>query len=127
MAIIMELNGKLRDARDVELAERIVELAHKKDPWAVIDELVKIWISRSPDEVQAVKIDIDDQRELTADKRFGQTLGGRDMERRFTLLFPSQLQLLIRTQYKSEDLPFDSKFFKEFAKRYPGFKVAEKV
>jgi len=118
-------NGRIRKSEDIELADSILK-ARSKGTWAVIDILVKSWIDRSPEEVKAVKIDISDQREMLRDKKYGTTLNGGDMERRFTLIFPSTLQLLIRTQFKSDVLPFDRKFYTEFSRRYPGFKVASK-
>lgn len=118
-------DGKIRDSDDITLADEIIK-ARKKGPWHVIDLLVNSWVKRSPEEVQAVKVDISDRRELLVDKEYGTTLGGNDMERRFTLIFPTGLQAMIRTQYKAEDLPFDRKFYTEFAKKYPGFKIAEK-
>jgi len=119
-------NGRIRKSEDIELADSILK-ARSKGTWAVIDILVKSWIDRSPEEVKAVKIDISDQREMLKDKKYGQTSGGGDMERRFTLLFPTSLQLLVRTQYKADELPFNREFYNEFSRRYPGFKIADKT
>lgn len=124
--MLVYAGGKVRDSDDVELADAIIK-ARQKSPWEVIDLLVKAWARRSPDEVKAVKIDINDRREMLNDKEYGTTMGGNDMERRFTLIFPTTLQSMIRTQYKAADLPFDRKFYQEFSKRYPGFKIAEKT
>lgn len=118
-------DGKIRDSDDIALADEIIK-ARKKGPWHVIDLLVNSWVKRSPEEVEAVKVDISDRRELLVDKKYGSTIGGNDMERRFALIFPTGLQSMIRTQYKAEDLPFDRKFYTEFAQKYPGFKIAEK-
>lgn len=119
-------NGKLRKAEDIELAEAVIK-AKEKGPWEVIDLLVSAWVKRAPEESQALKVSIDDQREMLDDPKFGQTKGGKKFERRFTIIFPSMLQVMIRTQYKAQELEFDNEFFKEFANRYPGFKVAEEV
>lgn len=124
--IIVEDSGKLRNVADIELAEKIIEKRNAGGEWAVIDELVKIWAKRVPDEAEAVLINVDQYRETLIDKKFGQTTLGKHQERRFKLAFPVTLQLLIRTQYKADELPFDEKFYQEFAKRYPAFKVAEK-
>lgn len=124
--MLVYAGGKVRDSDDVELADAIIKV-RQKSPWEVIDLLVKAWARRSPDEVKAVKIDISDRREMLNDKEYGTTMGGNDMERRFTLIFPTTLQSMIRTQYKAADLPFDRKFYQEFSKRYPGFKIAEKT
>lgn len=127
MKYIVNEVGKIRSSDDVELADKIIELKKKKDIWIVIDELLKVWLKRSPEETEAVKIDVKDQRELLIDKKYGQTKGGGNLERRFQLLFPTSLMLLIRSIYKVEELPFNREFYKVFTTRYPGFKIASIV
>lgn len=124
--MLVEDNGKLRNADDVALADKIMDLREKGDPWPVIDELVKVWIKRSPEEEKAMMINVEDHREMLVDKEYGTTLGGKDMDRRFKLLFPQGVEFLIRAVYKSEELPFNKDFYIEFGKRYPGFRVAQK-
>jgi hypothetical protein len=125
--LLITEHGKIRKADDLELAEKIVETKQQKDHWAVIDELIKAWSERTPEQVQALKVEIDDHRETLVDKKFGQTLGGKDFERRFTLVFPITVQLMIRSVYKAEELQFDREFYKEFARRYPFFRIAQEV
>ncbi|MEK6884658.1 MAG: hypothetical protein AABY22_33805 [Nanoarchaeota archaeon] len=125
--IVMVDNGILRKADNVELAEKIIQLRKQKDAWVVIDELLKAWSKRAPEEVDAFQIQIREYRENLIDKRFGQTKGGKDFGRRFILSFPKILMLMIRTQYKADELPMDSKFFAKFAKRYPFFKIPDKI
>lgn len=125
--MFIEENGKLRKSEDVELVDKIIELRKKADHWAVLDELIKAWVKKSPEEVEAVKVDVGDQREMLIDKEFGTTAGGKDFGRRLIVLFPTNLQAWIRKVYNTTELPFDKKFYQEFAKRYPGFKVADKV
>ena len=124
--LLLEDNGNLRSSEDVEFAEKIIDLYHENDVWGVIDELVTIWAKRAPDEVQAQKIQVKDYREQLADPIYGQTLGGKHFERRFTMSLPTDLTLMIRTIYKAEELPFDDKFYGEFGTRYPFFKVSER-
>jgi hypothetical protein len=120
-------NGRIRDSDDLELAEKIIDLKNKKDPWEVIDELIKVWAKRSPDEEKAIRIEVEDHKQSLNDKEFGQTNGGKDFERRFVFMMPLGLQNLIRAIYKPSDLPFDREFNNKFAKRYPYFRIAEKV
>lgn len=124
--IYIDDNGKVRDFTKVELAEDVVKLRNNKDYWEVIDKLVKIWAQTAPDDEKAMMINIDQYKETLIDKEFGQTKGGKQHERRFMLAFPMSLQLLIRTQYKAQELPFDRNFFRTFVKKYPHFKVAQK-
>jgi hypothetical protein len=109
------------------MAEVIMKLKDKKDYWAVIDELIKIWAAKSPDEEVATKVEIDGYKEAMSDPTFGQTNGGKDMERRSILVFPRKLQLMIRSLFKAEELPFDREFYRKFAQKYPAFKIADKV
>ncbi len=123
----IEENGKLRKTEDVELVDKILEMRKKGDKWAVLDELIKAWVKKSPDEVEAVKVDVGDQREMLDDKEFGATKDGKDFSRRLIVLFPTTLQGWIRKVYGTDDMPFDKKFYQEFTRRYPGFKVANKT
>lgn len=125
--IFIDDKGRVIDKERAEFADRIIELKQKKDPWLVIDEFVKYWINSNPTEVKAVKIDIEDQRSMLIDKDFGTTKGGKQIERRFKLLFPTTLMLLIRSIYPHTELKMDKEFYDEFAKRYPGFRIAEKA
>ncbi len=124
--IFIAENGKIRNLDDVQLAEDIIDLKNKKDSWAVIDKLLKIWAIKAPDEEQMLQINIDQYKETLKDKKFGQTLLGKDQERRFKLAFPRSLLMYIRSIYKADELKMDEKFYREFAKRYPVFKVAER-
>lgn len=125
--IFIQENGKIRNLDDVELAEKVVEARKNKDPWEVIDSLLKVWAERAPDDEKSVMINVDQYRETQHDKVYAQTLHGKDQERRFTLAFPYSLQQMIRSQYKADVLPFDRDFFREFGRRYPAFKVAQKI
>lgn len=127
MGLKIYQNGKFHDVDDIQLAEKIVSTKANKDPWAVIDELVKAWGDRAPDEEKMLRVQIEDHKSELADKEFGQTTGGKELERRFTMVFPMNLMLMIRTQYKATELPMDDAFYKEFLRRYPMFQVADKL
>lgn len=124
--IVIAENGRVRKFEDMELAEDIIKTKNLKDSWAVIDKLINAWAKRAPDDVEAMEINVLQYRETALDKKFGQTLGGKDQERRFKLSFPRGLMMMIRSIYKPEDLKMDNKFYEEFGRRYPYFKIAEK-
>jgi len=124
--LYIDEKGRILDKEKADFADLVFDLRQKGDPWVVIDHLIQYWIKSAPEEVQAVKIDVDDQRSMLIDKEYGTTKGGKQMERRFKLLFPTNLMLLIRAVYPSDELKMDKEFYDEFASRYPGFKVAEK-
>ena len=118
-------NGLPRRYKDIQLAEEVEQLKKKSgsDPWPVINLLIKAWAERAPDEVEAMHIVIKEYKETLFDPKFGQTKGGKDYERRFTLDFPEKLMLMIRSVYSSEEMPMDSMFFREFAKKFPFFQI----
>ena|ERR1035437_2732650 len=124
--ILVVDNGRIRNVDDIKLVEDIIELKNKKDHWLVIDKLVHVWAKKAPDEEKMIQLNIGQYKETLKDKKFGQTLLGKDQERRFKLSFPSSLMMYIRKVYNHDELKMDEKFFDEFAKKYPAFKVAEK-
>lgn len=121
------LTGKILNAEDVELAEKVIETRKQKDIWETIDLLVTAWAERTPDEFQAFKVQIKGYRDNLADPKFGQTKEGKDLETRFTVAMPQTLMLMIRTQFKATELPMDKKFFREFVKKYPFFRIPDKT
>lgn len=124
--IVLEDNGKLRDADHVDMVEKILKLRAQKDPWVVIDALVELWGKICPEEERCQRIQINEYREQLVDPKFGQTTGGKQFERRMTLSFPQRLMLMIRSVYKQDELKMDAKFYSKFAKRYPFFSIADK-
>lgn len=124
--LFVDDKGRILDAERVELVDKIMELKNKKDHWLVIDELVNFWIKTTPEDVEAIKMNISEAKENLSDKKYGTTKGGKDFERRFQLIFPTKLNLLIRAVYPPEELPMDRDFYHDFSTRYPGFRVAEK-
>lgn len=124
--IVIADTGQIRNLEDVELAEDIIKLKNTKDHWAVIDKLVTVWAKKAPDDEKCVQINISQYKESLKDKKFGTTMLGKEQERRFKLSFPYSLMMMIRSVYKHDELSLDDKFFDDFAKKYPAFRVAEK-
>ena len=120
-------NGLPRKLSHLEAVNKIIELRRKGDMWEVIDVLLDLWSSTAPSEVDAMSINLEEYKESLVDKEFATTKGGGEMNRRFFLSFPKKLMLMIRTQYKTDELQFDRDFYNKFANRYPFFRVSEKV
>ena len=119
-------NGKIRNNHDVLFAEMAIQLKKNKGVWDVIEFLLKRWMSDSPDEVKAFKVHIDNTRSDQIDKEFGQTRD-KTMDRRLVVVFPFELQRMIRALYPATELKMDTEFFNEFAKRFPAFRIPEKM
>lgn len=118
--------NKIRDSSDVLLAEKIIGMKSNKNPWEVIGELVDAWMKRTPEEFNAYKTYIEDTRRVQIDSKYGKTRN-QDHDRRFMLVFPEPLMAMIRAVYKPADLPMDKEFFREFARRFPFFRIPEKI
>jgi hypothetical protein len=124
--LIVDEHGIPRKKSDIDFVEEVIKIKNKEGIWPTIDKLLQRWLTSSPEEVEALKIEIADHKEMLTDKEFGQTEGGKKLERRFTLVFPLRLMQMIRTIFSEEELQFDSKFYREFVKHYPNFRVAER-
>lgn len=121
-----EDTGKISDSSTIDTVDKILEMKATKSPWEVIDYLVQIWYSRSPEEAQGVLVQVDDLRDTRKDQVFAET-DDKNMNRRLVVLFPIALQGLIRKVYTAQELNFDKKFFQEFAQRYKAFQIPEKL
>lgn len=119
-------NDRVHTKDNYLFADKVTEMRVTKGPWDVIELLVQFWMKKYPQEVEDMQAKVKEYKETLVDKKFGQTKQGKDMERRFSMSFPSGLLMLIRTQYKAEELPFDRAFIKQFLNKYPKFKIAEK-
>ena len=120
-------NGKMRGADDVAFADKIIETKNTKGQWATIELLVNAWAKRTPEDFRAFKVQLNDYRLGLFDRKYGQTAGGKDHERRFTMAFPEELFFMIRAIYKADELPMDRAFYNEFLKRFPLFRIPEKL
>ncbi len=120
-------NGKIRGAHDVAFADRVMETKRNKGQWETIDLLVNEWAKTSSDDFRAFKVQMDDYRSGLFDRKYGTTSGDKNMERRFTMAFPEKLFHMIRAIYKANELPMNKTFYQEFGRRYPLFRVPEKL
>lgn len=94
--------------------------------WDVIDEIINVHAKEHPEKWKAYVMQVEEARSSRKDSKFGST-GTKGSNLRYTLDIPEKVLLMIRMLYNPDELPMDRKFFLKFAKRYPKFKVAEKV
>jgi len=97
-------------------------------PWPAIELIVSFFKKQKPKRYQSHLVQVRDLRETRKDQRFASTTdkvtGGI---LRYTLDIPSDIIYMIRKVYSEEELPMNREFFTEFAKRYPEWKVAQKL
>jgi hypothetical protein len=117
--------GQLRDTEDIQAIEHLVKLKQKNlsNYWPVVEECIRIWASKKPREYKSFLIDLQDMRETRSDK-YGTSKTGMF---RYTLDIPETVHHMLRKLYTTQEMPMDKKFFRDWARRFPKMKVAERI
>lgn len=130
MTIIYDQYGIPRKSDHIQAVYSLFTLKekHQSNPWPVIEQCFKIFEETHPKHYQSHLIYIDDIRETRRDKKFAstkdKTTGGY---LRYTLDIPDMVMKMIRTLYSPDELPMNREFYRAFAKKFPNYKVAEKL
>lgn len=121
MKTVNPITGEIIDANKVEFIDRLIQMKNKRDKWDVIREIVEYWKKTRADEYESFLVDIDEKRRTRGDK-YGSTKGSR---MRYMADAPKPIIVIAKTLYK--DIKLDKQFFTEFAKKFPEFRVCEKL
>ena len=132
---IREFIGQYRYApqKVVTAADRIISMRRTKGHWEVITEIIKLWASLKPSHYQSYLVSLAN----TKSSRKSTWVGGKEFTGvskdkdtggylAYTVDVPVKVMAMIRKVYDAEDLPMDKKFFYEFGKRFPLFRVMQK-
>lgn len=118
------LTEKTYRADLVQMVDDLLLKIRKKPLWEVVDFCIEIWARKYPKKhkeyLDAVKEIKSSRRKATASSKTNQT--------RYLAEPPWEVMMLLEkvAQHKIDDYG-KQKFWRKFAKRYPGFSVAEKV
>lgn len=129
-SVIYDQFGIPRKIEHLNAVERLETLKakHGANVWPVIEEVIKVWEKTNPKEWQSYLFYIDELRHTRKDKKYASTKdpvhGGY---LRYTLDIPEKVMYMLRCLYTPEELPMDRKFFLAFARKFPRFKVAERL
>ncbi len=117
--------GQSRDTKDIQAIDHLVKLKQKNQSnyWPVIEECLKIWASKRPQEYKSFLLDLKDMQETRTDKYASSKTGMF----RYTLDIPETVVFMLRKLYTTQEMPMDKKFFRDWARRFPKMKVAEKI
>jgi len=123
---------KFAPAKAVQAVDRLIKLKKNKNKWVVIKEILKIWASTKPTEYKSFVITLTDTKETrkktwVGTKEFSGVTKTGDSYGRAILDLPVRVHSMIRALYKADELKMDRKFFDEFCKRFPKFKIARSV
>ena len=127
--------GKTWNSRNVSEADRLLKVkkhAHEKvstrtgdsPVWDVLEEVYKGWKKLRPHEYKSSIIEIQEERDLLKDKKYGQT---KTKSMRRILDIPVYIELVMRQLYTIEELPFDKEWYRALHRKIPIFRVAEKL
>lgn len=117
-------NGSFRPAANVAAVERIMAASKKMSFWDCLDEIMKVWQERNPSRWEEIIYEVKLTKSDLKDKKFA-TTPSKNMERRLLLRMPDFVNYAITILYP--DFKMDRKFFNTFARRYPAFRVSDKV
>lgn len=119
-------SGKLVKMSDVAFVNHLVKLkeTNGSDFWPVIDVILKWWQGKNPTEWKSYLLELQNVRETRADEKYGESVGKTG---RYMLDVPQSVMLVIRKLYSVDELPMNKKFWLTFGRKYPAFKVAQKL
>lgn len=121
MKVYDSLRGKMVNAEDALFAERIIMLSKKQDMWSVIEEIVTYWQTTNPKQFKSFLIDVDEKKQTRAKS----TGASSSSNMRYLVDIPIKLYAMIKAVYP--DIIQEKDFFRNFAKRFPRYRVAERL
>lgn len=130
MKVFDAFSETLRESHDVLAVNKLLKLKIESgtNPWPVIEQIIHIWSSKNPQRWEAYLFKLKEIKETRKDRKYGSTkdkiTGGYI---RYLLDIPQPVMKMIRALYDPNELPMNTEFFHEFAKRFPNMRVAEKV
>lgn len=115
--------------RHERVADHIVQYANKHGMWPTIDFIVERWRITNPEEAAAFKKAVTEEKQNLQD-RFGTNERSRkgQMPMRRVLEIPETIAIVLNilfTVQKREYKGGEKGFWRDFAKRYPFFKVGD--
>lgn len=122
----------LGQARKSEHIAAVIHLENLKstsgtNPWPVVEECLKVFASSNPTHYRSHLVYLDETKRTRANKFASAHDKKNDGYIRYIADIPEKVIMMIRTLYSPDELPMDKQFFREFAKRFPQYRVAEKL
>lgn len=123
MLVVDQDTQKLRESGDLLFVDKILALKKKGKHWEAIDLVVNYWIQKNPKRYRSFLIEVDEKR-----KTRGTVYGSNKSKSIRSLLdIPEDVIYTLRKLYSPQELSFDKEFYNEMYKRYPYWRVAEKL
>ena len=117
-------NNNLRPMRNVAVVDHLMEVSKTKGFWPFVDEVMKVWEEVNPGQWKELIAEVNETKSRLNDRKYA-TTGSKHMERRFLLRMPEFVHNVIWKMYPDYDM--NREFFNKFARRYPAYRVSEKI
>lgn len=114
-----------RKAKDIAFVDKVIH-EKNKDPWLAIASMVDYWKKSNPTQWRELKIDIKMTKDTRANE-FGASTN-KNSGMRYTMSLPEGIWNMIVVIFGDKQIldPYSKKFFREFGKRFPEFRVSER-
>jgi len=125
MQYIFNAYGEKRSLEDIQMINHLLSLKEKYQTnyWPVIEECLRIWSKKKPQEYKSFLIELKDMQET----RRGKFATSQSEMFRYTLDIPETVVYMLRKLYTPQEMPMDKKFFRSWAKKFPNMKVAQQI
>jgi hypothetical protein len=113
---------KVRPVWAVGAVDALIEKMNKRGLWPTVELLITIWLKRNPDkarEFMRAKDDVSRTRDTD-------TASSQNLSHRYLLEVPDEIVTGIDILWGSK-IKDKKEFWRDFAKQFPMFRVAEKV
>ena len=142
MIVVPNRFGELIPAEKYTLVSHLIQMKQKGDLWKVVEEVIKVFQKAQPKRWDSYII----QLQETKDSAPWETVGGKrfrgvkkdrsgtnthGMTNVHQVDFPIWIMLCLRKLYNENELSFSGnrgkRFFREFGRRFPLFRIIESV
>ena len=130
MKVFDQFSGILRESAHVLAADSLLDLKKKSgsNPWPVIERVIEVWSKKELRTWESYLVHLDNVRNTRKDKKYASTYDKKHGGYlRYTLDIPQEVMFMIRVLYDPFELPMTKEFFKEWSKRFPKMRIAEKT
>jgi len=125
MDVFDGLSGRVVDSRVAEGADRLLKTKAEKGLWPAIEECIRIWKGKNPEEWQSYLFYLKDIK-TSRKTPLAHSKDSRGRYLRYVVDVPQQVVKMIRVLYPPEDLKMDIKFWTKFGKKFREFMIPEK-
>lgn len=123
-----QLNNKEYPSWAVKAADHFVEITKKKPMWEVIDLMVEVWMKKNPEAAKKHLEDVQYERKTRKNVYAATEKNGEVGTQRALGEIPTEIAMILDIFYyeQIEEMGV-KKFYYKFFKKYPCFRVAEKL